>query len=67
MIAKPAYWEGRCKVTGTFRGKPMTGLAYVERNGFDTMGDLMSFFKNVEPCLFQILKYFALHFVFLYI
>ena len=47
LIAKPAYWEGRCKVTGTFRGKPMTGLAYVERNGFDTMGDLMSFFKNV--------------------
>jgi predicted secreted hydrolase len=24
------YWEGMCKVTGTHRGQPVTGKAYVE-------------------------------------
>jgi geranylgeranyl pyrophosphate synthase/predicted secreted hydrolase len=47
LIAKPSYWEGRCKVSGTFRGEKVTGLAYVERNGFDRMPSLPSFFKNV--------------------
>jgi geranylgeranyl pyrophosphate synthase/predicted secreted hydrolase len=47
LIAKPSYWEGRCTVTGTFRGEKVTGIAYVERNGFDKMPDLGAFFKNV--------------------
>ena len=47
LIAKPAFWEGRCDVHGTFKGQKVSGLCYVERNGFDEMPQLMDFFKAV--------------------
>jgi len=47
LLSKPAFWEGRCDVYGTINGKHVTGLAYVERNGFDEMPKLMDFFKAV--------------------
>jgi len=42
LIAKPAFWEGRCDVIGSH-----TGLAYVERNGFNGESTIKDFFKNV--------------------
>ena len=47
LIAKPAFWEGRCDVNGAFEGKEVDGLAYVERNGFAPETSISSFFKNV--------------------
>ncbi len=47
LIAKPGFWEGRLDVKGTHKGKPVTGLAYIERNGFETLSELDSFFKRV--------------------
>ena len=47
LVAKPAFWEGRMKVTGTMDGRPVTGLAWVERSGFDPFDDLDDFFAAV--------------------
>lgn len=47
IIAKPAFWEGRVRVTGTFRGEAVTGLGFIERNGFGTVAKLNEFFKSV--------------------
>ncbi len=47
LIGKPAFWEGRCDVSGTKNGKAIKGLAYVERNGFNKDQSIKSFFKNV--------------------
>mmetsp|Transcript_16902 Transcript_16902/g.59093 ORF Transcript_16902/g.59093 Transcript_16902/m.59093 type:complete len:568 (-) Transcript_16902:296-1999(-) len=47
VIAKPAFWEGRIDVTGTFADKEVTGTGFVERNGFGTLSKLTSFFKGV--------------------
>ena len=47
LIAKPGFWEGRVEVVGTMGGRPVTGLGYVERNGFQTLTELDSFFKAV--------------------
>eukprot|EP00937_MAST-01D_sp_MAST-1D-sp2_P006722 g6722.t1 len=46
-IARPSFWEGRCAVVGTSAGEPVTGLAFVERNGFNTLSSLNNFFKQV--------------------
>lgn len=47
VIAKPAFWEGRIDVTGTFANKEVTGTGFVERNGFSTLSKLTTFFKGV--------------------
>lgn len=47
LIAKPGFWEGRVEVTGTYKGQAVKGLAYVERNGFQTLSELDGFFKAV--------------------
>lgn len=47
LIAKPGFWEGRVSVAGTHRGKAVKGLAYIERNGFQTLSELDTFFKAV--------------------
>lgn len=47
LIAKPGFWEGRVDVSGTFGGESVHGLAYIERNGFQTLSELDSFFKAV--------------------
>lgn len=46
-ISKPAFWEGRCQVSGTVLGKAVTGLAYIERSGFESVHDLDEFFSAV--------------------
>jgi len=33
-IGDLAYWEGACRVTGTWQGKPIQGRAYVELTGY---------------------------------
>ena len=47
LIARPGFWEGRVDVTGTVHGDPVRGRGYVERNGFQTLSELDSFFKAV--------------------
>jgi len=47
LISKPAFWEGRARAHGTFRGKPAEGRAYVERSGFLEVETLDQFFKAV--------------------
>lgn len=47
VISKPAFWEGRCKVRGTFEGRAVEGLAYIERSGFETVGTMEEFFGAV--------------------
>jgi geranylgeranyl pyrophosphate synthase/predicted secreted hydrolase len=40
-----ALWEGRCDVKGTVRGRRVSGLAYIERSGFESIKDLDGFFS----------------------
>ncbi|MDP6946276.1 MAG: polyprenyl synthetase family protein, partial [Myxococcota bacterium] len=47
LISKPAFWEGRVDVTGTYEGRPVTGLGYVERSGFCNIDTLDDFFASV--------------------
>ncbi|HEY4060159.1 MAG TPA: polyprenyl synthetase family protein [Kofleriaceae bacterium] len=47
VISKPAFWEGRCDVKGTLAGKEVSGLAYVERSGFENIDTLDDFFTEV--------------------
>lgn len=47
VVSKPAFWEGRVDVRGTKRGRPVTGLGYVERSGFCSIDDLEGFFGAV--------------------
>lgn len=47
VISKPAFWEGRCSVRGTAYGRDVTGVAYIERNGFENLEDLDDFFAAV--------------------
>lgn len=47
VISKQAFWEGRCDVKGTVHGKQVSGLAYVERSGFEPIKDLDGFFSAV--------------------
>lgn len=47
FISKPSFWEGRCDVKGTVHGKQVSGLAYVERCGFEPTKDLDGFFSTV--------------------
>jgi len=46
-LSKPAFWEGRCEVSGTVKGSPVAGLAYLERSGFEPVKDLDEFFSAV--------------------
>ncbi|CAN5802647.1 hypothetical protein BH11MYX2_BH11MYX2_08240 [soil metagenome] len=47
VISKPAFWEGRCNVTGTLAGTAVSGLAYIERSGFENIDTLDDFFTEV--------------------
>ncbi len=42
VIARPAFWEGSCRVRGTAFGRPVSGRAFVERTGFGVIDDLTS-------------------------
>jgi len=47
LIAKPAFWEGRCELSGYKAGEEIAGVGYVERNGFGEETTIKSFFKSV--------------------
>lgn len=47
VLSKPAFWEGRCNVSGTIGGREVTGLAYIERSGFEPLKNLDDFFGAV--------------------
>jgi geranylgeranyl pyrophosphate synthase/predicted secreted hydrolase len=47
VISKPAFWEGRVEAVGTRRGRPVSGVGYVERSGFCSIDDLEGFFSAV--------------------
>ena len=47
VLSKPAFWEGRCTARGTREGRPVHGLAYVERSGFADSDTLDVFFSHV--------------------
>ena len=47
VLSKPAFWEGRVEVSGTLRGRPVRGLGFVERSGFEPIKDLDQFFGAV--------------------
>ena len=46
-ISKPAFWEGRTAVTGTWQGRLVAGLGYFERSGFEPIKNLDEFFSAV--------------------
>lgn len=47
VISKPAFWEGRCNVTGHMAGEWVRGTAFIERSGFEHVEDLDQFFAEV--------------------
>lgn len=48
LISKPAFWEGRVNVKGTYRGRNVTGKGFIERHGFQSMNNLDTFFKRIS-------------------
>lgn len=48
VISKPSFWEGECRVEGHLDGRPVEGLAYVERSGFSSFDTLDDFFRSVS-------------------
>lgn len=56
VISKPAFWEGRLNVTGTHRGKPISGKAYLERHGHIKTDSLGNFLKAVSKTTLQSVK-----------
>jgi geranylgeranyl pyrophosphate synthase/predicted secreted hydrolase len=47
LIAKNSFYEGRVDVKGTRKGKPISGLGFVERSGLGLTEDLDGFFEQV--------------------
>ncbi|GIV34823.1 MAG: hypothetical protein KatS3mg031_2358 [Chitinophagales bacterium] len=48
VISKPAFWEGRVNVEGTFKGRQVKGPGFVERHGFFKLESMDDFFKVVS-------------------
>lgn len=48
VISKPAFWEGRMNITGTLKGKKVSGPAYIERHGFVNSSNMKEFLKAVS-------------------
>jgi len=57
VISKPAFWEGRIEVEGTFEGKEIAGPGFVERSGFDAKETLEDFFKAVSRETIKSIEY----------
>jgi len=47
VVSKPAFWEGRVTVHGTLGGRPVTGVGYLERSGFEPIQSLDDYFSAV--------------------
>lgn len=48
VISHPAFWEGKIRVRGTRFGKPVQGVGYIERSGFDKLATMDDFFGAVS-------------------
>lgn len=48
VISKPAFWEGRMNITGTLKGKIVSGPGYIERHGFVNSSNMKEFLKAVS-------------------
>ncbi|MDB5281083.1 MAG: hypothetical protein JWO06_158, partial [Bacteroidota bacterium] len=48
IISKPAFWEGRMNIAGTYKGKKVTGTGYIERHGFMNSTNMKDFLKAVS-------------------
>ena len=48
LISRPAFWEGRVRLEGTAEGRPLRGLGFVERVGFEHLDTLPAFFGAVS-------------------
>jgi len=55
-ITCPAYWEGRVVVSGVFQGVEVSGIGFVERNGFSRISKLNDFFRAVGKRVRQAVK-----------
>jgi hypothetical protein len=53
LIARPAFWEGRLEVTGTYKGKKITGVGFIERHGFEGLDSLDVFFKKISKSVLE--------------
>jgi geranylgeranyl pyrophosphate synthase/predicted secreted hydrolase len=56
LISKPAFWEGRLEVEGTLRGRPVKGLAFLERHGHSkkSTNSMEYFFKRISAEVLRI-------------
>lgn len=48
VISKPAFWEGRMNISGTLKGKKVSGPGYIERHGFVNSSNMKEFLKAVS-------------------
>jgi geranylgeranyl pyrophosphate synthase/predicted secreted hydrolase len=48
VISKPAFWEGAMNVSGTMKGKKVSGPGYLERHGFVNSNNMKEFLKAVS-------------------
>jgi geranylgeranyl pyrophosphate synthase/predicted secreted hydrolase len=46
-ISRPAFWEGRVELAGSFDGTPESGVGFVERSGVDAITGVEQFFDAV--------------------
>lgn len=47
LISPPAFWEGRVTISGSHRGKPVSGRGFIERSGFSVVDTTDDFFSSV--------------------
>ncbi len=48
VVSKPAFWEGRIEITGTQKGKKVSGRGYLERHGHLETDTIELFLKSVS-------------------
>ncbi len=56
VISKPAFWEGRMDITGTMKGKKISGPGYIERHGFVNSSNMKEFLKAVSKATLNSVK-----------
>jgi geranylgeranyl pyrophosphate synthase/predicted secreted hydrolase len=48
VLSKPAFWEGRMNISGTYKGKKVSGPGYIERHGYIINLNMNDFLKAVS-------------------
>jgi geranylgeranyl pyrophosphate synthase/predicted secreted hydrolase len=65
LISKPAFWEGRARITGHLGDAAIAGVGFVERSGHLAVDDLEGFFravgKEVRKSVARLLPYEPTH------